>query len=313
MASRIVIALGGNALGNTPEEQQMKIDSVAESLVGLIAQGYEIIISHGNGPQVGTINLAFSEGNERNDKIPFMPMPECTAMSQGYIGYHLQKGILKELRRRGMPWHVSTMVTQIEVDPEDSAFNNPTKPIGAYYTKEQAESIMKEYPGKIFKEDAGRGYRQMVASPKPIDIVEKDSILNLLDNEFIVIACGGGGIPVIKKGDGIYEGVDAVIDKDFASSKLAEMIDAEYFFILTAVEKVSVNWGKPDQKDIDKMTVAEAEKYCEEGHFAPGSMLPKVIAAINFAKSKKGRKAVIASLEKAPLAIQGLSGTEISL
>ncbi|MBE6008464.1 MAG: carbamate kinase [Lachnospiraceae bacterium] len=313
MASRIVIALGGNALGNTPDEQQMKIDAVAESLVGLIAQGYEIIISHGNGPQVGTINLAFSEGSERNDKIPFMPMPECTAMSQGYIGYHLQKGILKELRRRGMPWHVSTMITQIEVDPEDNAFKNPTKPIGAYYTKEQAETIMAQYPQKVFKEDAGRGYRQMVASPKPVDIVEKDSILNLLDNEFIVIACGGGGIPVIRKGDGIYEGVDAVIDKDFASSKLAEMIDAEYFFILTAVDRVSINWGKPDQKDIEKMTVTEAEKYCEEGHFAPGSMLPKVMAAINFAKSKQGRKAVIASLEKAPLAIQGLSGTEISL
>lgn len=313
MASRIVIALGGNALGNTPEEQQQKIDSVAESLVGLIAQGYEIIVSHGNGPQVGTINLAFSEGSERNEKIPFMPMPECTAMSQGYIGYHLQKGILKELRRRNMPWHVATMITQIEVDKNDPAFKNPTKPIGAYYTKEQAEALMREYPEKVYKEDAGRGYRQMVASPKPIDIVEKDSILNLLDNEFIVIACGGGGIPVIKKGDGIYEGIDAVIDKDFASSKLAEEIDAEYFFILTAVENVAINWGTPEQKSLDKITVSEALKYCDEGHFAPGSMLPKVLAAISFAQSKKGRKAVIASLEKAPLAIQGLSGTEISL
>ncbi len=313
MPSRIVIALGGNALGNTPEEQQKKIDAVAESLVGLIAQGYEIIVSHGNGPQVGTINLAFSEGSEENEKIPFMPMPECTAMSQGYIGYHLQKGILKELRRRNMPWHVATMVTQMEVDPSDPAFKNPTKPIGGYYTKEQAEKIMEEDPKKVFKDDAGRGFRQMVASPRPIDIVEKDSILNLLDNEFIVIACGGGGIPVIKKGDGIYEGIDAVIDKDFASSKLAELIDAEYFFILTAVDKVSINWGKPDQKDLDKISVKEALKYCDEGHFAAGSMLPKVQAAISFAGSKKGRKAVIASLEKAPLAIQGLSGTEIAL
>lgn len=313
MASRIVIALGGNALGNTPEEQQNKIDSVAESLVGLIAQGYEIIVSHGNGPQVGMINLAFAESSENNSKIPYMPMPECTAMSQGYIGYHLQKGILKELRRRGMPWHVSTMITQIEVDPKDEAFNKPTKPIGAYYTKEQAEELMAQNPGQLYAEDAGRGYRRMVASPKPVDIVEKDSILNLLDNEFIVIACGGGGIPVIKKGEGIYEGIDAVIDKDFASSKLADLIDAEYFFILTAVDKVSINWGKPDQKDLSHMTIEEAEKYCNEGHFAPGSMLPKVMAAINFAKGKKGRKAVIASLEKAPLAIQGLSGTEITL
>lgn len=313
MASRIVIALGGNALGNTPGEQQQKIDSVAESLVGLIAQGYEIIVSHGNGPQVGMINLAFAEGSGQNSKIPYMPMPECTAMSQGYIGYHLQKGILKELRRRGMPWHVSTMVTQMEVDPKDEAFKKPTKPIGAYYTKEQAEELMKQSPGQVYAEDAGRGYRRMVPSPKPKDIVEKDSILNLLDNEFIVIACGGGGIPVVKKGDGIYEGIDAVIDKDFASAKLADLIDAEYFFILTAVDRVSINWGKPNQLDIERMTVEEAEKYCKEGHFAPGSMLPKVLAAVDFAKGKKGRKAVIASLEKAPLAIQGLSGTEITL
>ena len=313
MASRIVIALGGNALGNTPGEQQQKIDSVAESLVGLIAQGYEIIVSHGNGPQVGMINLAFAEGSVQNSKIPYMPMPECTAMSQGYIGYHLQKGILKELRRRGMPWHVSTMVTQMEVDPKDEAFKKPTKPIGAYYTKEQAEELMNQSPGQVYAEDAGRGYRRMVPSPKPKDIVEKDSILNLLDNEFIVIACGGGGIPVVKKGDGIYEGIDAVIDKDFASAKLADLIDAEYFFILTAVDRVSINWGKPNQLDIERMTVEEAEKYCKEGHFAPGSMLPKVLAAVDFAKGKKGRKAVIASLEKAPLAIQGLSGTEITL
>lgn len=313
MASRIVIALGGNALGNTPEKQQQKIDSVAESLVGLIAQGYEIIVSHGNGPQVGMINLAFAESSEHNSKIPYMPMPECTAMSQGYIGYHLQKSILKELRRRGMPWHVSTMITQIEVDPKDEAFKKPTKPIGAYYTKEQADELMAQNPGQVYAEDAGRGYRHMVPSPKPVDIVEKDSVLNLLDNEFIVIACGGGGIPVIKKGDGIYEGIDAVIDKDFASAKLADLIDAEYFFILTAVDKVSINWGKPNQKDIERMTVKEAEKYCAEDHFAPGSMLPKVLAAIDFAKGKKGRKSVIASLEKAPLAIQGLSGTEITL
>lgn len=313
MASRIVIALGGNALGNTPSEQQSKIDGAAESLVGLIAQGYEIVVSHGNGPQVGTISLAFDTAAEESDKIPAMPLPECTAMSQGYIGYHLQKGILKELRRRKMPWHVSTMVTQMEVDPADPAFHSPTKPIGAYYTKEQAEALMRENPNSVYKEDAGRGYRKVVPSPKPVDIVEKDSILNLLDNEFIVIACGGGGIPVIKRGEGIYEGVDAVIDKDFASAKLADLIDAEYLFILTAVDKVAINWGKPDEQKLDKMTVGEALAFCEAGHFAPGSMLPKVLAAVEFAKAKPGRKAVIASLEEAPLAIQGKSGTEISL
>lgn len=313
MPSRIVIALGGNALGNTPQEQEKKIDEAAESLVGLIAQGYEIIVSHGNGPQVGMINLAFAESAQNNSKIPPMPLPECTAMSEGYIGYHLQKGILKELRREGMPWHVSTMVTQIEVDKDDPAFLHPTKPIGPYYTKEQAQEMERENPGQVFNEDAGRGFRRMVPSPKPKDIVEKDSILNLLDNEFIVIACGGGGIPVIKTGEGKYEGVDAVIDKDFASALLADLIDAEYLFILTAVDKVSINYGKPNQKDLDFMTVEEAEKYCREGHFAPGSMLPKVEAAMYFAKGKKGRTAVIASLEKAPLAIQGKSGTQIRL
>lgn len=313
MVPRIVIALGGNALGNTAEEQQKRIDEAAPSLVGLIAQGYEIIVSHGNGPQVGMINLAFSEAAEQSDKVPMMPLPECTAMSQGYIGYHLQKGIQKELREEGMPWHVATMVTQMVVDADDPAFRNPVKPIGPYYSEEQAKKLMEENPGSTYAEDAGRGWRQMVPSPVPKDIVEKDSILNLLDNEFVVIACGGGGIPVIKKDEGYYEGVPAVIDKDFASAALAELVDAEYLFILTAVDRVAINWGRPDQKELDKMTVAEAEAYCREGHFAPGSMLPKVEAAIHFAKSKPGRKAVIASLENAPLAIQGKSGTEISL
>lgn len=307
---RIVIALGGNALGDTPEEQQKRIDDAAEALVGLISQGYEIIVSHGNGPQVGMINLAFSMSSSDNEKIPPMPLAECTAMSQGYIGYHLQKGIQKELTREGMPWHVATMVTQVEVDENDDAFKNPTKPIGIYYTEDEAKKLMAENPEKVYIEDAGRGYRRVVASPLPKNIVEKDSILNLLDNEFVVIACGGGGIPVIKTQDG-YKGVDAVIDKDFASALLAESVDAKYLFILTAVDRVSLNYGKPDEKVLEKMSVKEAEQYCNEGHFAPGSMLPKVKAGIKFAKSKKGRRAVIASLEKAPLAIRGLSGTII--
>ncbi len=313
MASRIVIALGGNALGDTTEEQKQKIYSAAPSLVGLISQGYEIIISHGNGPQVGMINLAFAEASEKNEKIPPIELPECTAMSQGYIGYHLQNGIKRELRNKGMPWHVATMITQIEVDADDPAFKNPSKPIGPYYTREQAEALMRERPDAIYREDAGRGWRRMVASPKPRDIIERDSILNLLDNEFIVIACGGGGIPVIRRGDGVYEGVSAVIDKDSASARLAEVCDAEYLFILTAVERVALDWGKPSQRFVDKMSVSEALRYCEEGHFAPGSMLPKVRAAISFAESKPGRRAIIASLDNAPLAIQGKSGTEISL
>ncbi|MDF9824609.1 carbamate kinase [Breznakia sp. PF5-3] len=311
--SRIVIALGGNALGNTPEEQLEKIDQATKSLVGLITQGNEIIISHGNGPQVGMIKLALDMAHEESDKIAQFELPECTAMSQGYIGYHLQQGIMKEIHRLGLPWHCASVVTQMEVDEQDPAFSNPTKPIGAFYSKEDAEAMMKKDPSLVFKEDAGRGYRQMVASPKPLDIVEKDSILNLLDNEFIVIACGGGGIPVIKDENGDHHGIPAVIDKDFASAKLAELVDADYLFVLTAVDRVMVNFGKPDQKEIIEMSIEEAKQYIEEGHFAPGSMLPKVEAAMQFAESKAGRKSIIASLEKAPLAMKGESGTLIKL
>lgn len=312
MSSRVVIALGGNALGNDAREQQEKIKNAAPSLVGLIDQGYDIVVSHGNGPQVGMINLAFSEAKKQNSRIPDMELPECTAMSQGYIGYHLQKGIQKELRDRGMPWTVATMVTQMVVDPEDEAFRNPTKPIGAFYTEEEAELLSARNPGAVYQEDSGRGWRQMVPSPKPVDIVEKNSIKNLLDNDFVVIACGGGGIPVIRKGEGDYEGIQAVIDKDFASAKLAELVDAEYLFILTAVDRVMLNYGKPNQRAVERMTADEAERYCREGHFAAGSMLPKVKAAIDFARSRKGRKAIIASLEKANEAIRGESGTLIT-
>lgn len=311
--ARIVIALGGNALGNTPEEQLKRIDEAAPSLIGLIKQGHEIIVSHGNGPQVGMIKLGLDTAADINEKIARFPLPECTALSQGYIGYHLQNGILRQLRIEGMPWHVATVITQMEVDPQDPAFKNPTKPIGAFYSEEEAKKLMAENPGMVFKEDAGRGWRQMVASPKPIDIVEKDSILNLLDHEFIVIACGGGGIPVIKDADGDYEGVPAVIDKDFASAKLAELVDADYLFILTAVDRVCINFGKPNQEELKEITVEKARALSAEGHFAPGSMLPKVEAAIKFAESKKGRRAVIASLEKAPLAMKGESGTVITL
>ena len=309
--ARIVIALGGNALGNTPEEQIAKINEAAPSLVGLIKQGHEIIVSHGNGPQVGMIKLGLDTAAEKNDKVARFPLPECTALSQGYIGYHLQNGILRELRKEDMPWHVATVITQMEVDKNDPAFENPTKPIGAFYSQEEAKRIMEQNPAMVLKEDAGRGWRQMVASPKPVDIVEKDSILNLLDHEFIVIACGGGGIPVVSVGDGDYEGVAAVIDKDFASAKLAELVDADYFFILTAVDRVCINFGKTDQRELKELTVQEAEKLANQGHFAPGSMLPKVQAAMSFASSKSGRRAVIASLEKAPQAISGESGTTI--
>lgn len=309
--SRIVIALGGNALGSTPEEQRQRIDNAAPSLVGLIKQGHEIIVSHGNGPQVGMIKLAFDIASKHSDKVAPFPLPECTALSQGYIGYHLQNGILRELRREGMPWKVASVVTQVEVRPDDPAFSNPTKPIGAFVSEVEAQRTMLENPGVVYKEDSGRGWRQLVASPKPIDIVEKSSILNLLDAEFVVIACGGGGVPVIKRAEGDYEGVPAVIDKDLASALLAEAVQADILFILTAVERVCINFGKPDQIELATMTVGEARHYAAEGQFAPGSMLPKVEAAIGFVKSGVDRRAVIASLEKAPLAMKGQSGTVI--
>lgn len=311
--ARIVIALGGNALGKTPAEQEKQIEEACRSLVGLIHQGHEIIVSHGNGPQVGMINLAFDLASKEDSKVSEMPLTECTAMSQGYIGYHLQKGIYKELRKRNMPWQVATIVTQVLVDAGDNAFRNPTKPIGAFYDEETAKEMMKSDASLYMKEDSGRGWRRMVPSPRPIDIVEKKSILNLLDNEYIVIAGGGGGIPVVHDGDGGFHGVSAVIDKDFASAKLAEVIGADYLFILTSVDNVCVNFGKPDQKALTSMSTGEAEKYIEEGQFAAGSMLPKVEAAVQFVRSGWGRRALIASLEKAPQAMQNESGTLITL
>ena len=308
---KIVIALGGNALGNTPAEQLELVRQTAKPIVDLIEEGNQVVIAHGNGPQVGMINLGMSTAAEAGAIKSDMPFPECGAMSQGYIGYHLQKGITREVRRAGKPWKTATVVTQVVVDGQDPAFRNPTKPIGGFYDGKTAAKLMKENPGVTFVEDAGRGWRQVVASPKPLDIVEKDSIRSLLDDDFIVIACGGGGVPVIRDKDGDLHGVSAVIDKDFSAAKLAELVDAEYLFILTAVDHVAINYGTPEQKELWEMSLSDAERYCAEGQFAPGSMLPKVQAAMSFVKSGKGRKAIIASLEKAPDAIRGESGTVI--
>lgn len=309
--SRIVIALGGNALGDTAAEQRARIDAAAPALVGLIAQGHEIIVSHGNGPQVGAISLAFATAAEHTDRVPTMDLPECTAMSQGYIGYHLQQGIARELRRVGMPWHVASVVTQVEVDPADPAFAHPTKPIGGFYDEATARAMMAADADLRMVEDSGRGWRQVVASPRPVRIVEKDSILNLLDHEFIVVACGGGGIPVVRTPDGDHHGVAAVIDKDFASAALAEAVGADYLFILTAVDRVAVDFGTPAQRDLEDLDLAEAQRLVDEGQLGAGSMLPKVQAAMTFAASGPGRRAVICSLEKAPLAMRGESGTTI--
>ena len=311
MGKRIVVALGGNALGDTPSEQIKNIKEAACHIVDLIFSGYEIIITHGNGPQVGMVNLAFEEMSKTNEKIPKLALPECTAMSQGYIGFHLQNGIEQELKKRGSRQKAVTLITQVEVDKNDPAFETPTKPIGGYYTKEQIEKIKKNNPSFTYVEDSGRGYRKTVASPKPVDIIEKDSIMNLLDSGYIVIACGGGGIPVIKSKNGEYEGIDAVIDKDLASALLANLIGAEYFMILTSVEKVYLNFNKDAQKAIDRMSTKDAKAYCNEGQFAPGSMLPKIQAAINFVGNKKNKKALICSLNRVDNALNEKSGTYI--
>ena len=306
--ARIVIALGGNALGNTPEEQKAKVVNAAKTIVDLVAQGHELVIAHGNGPQVGMINLGLSHSAADGVIKAEMPFPECGAMSQGYIGYHLQNAIARELQAQGLAKNVVTLVTQVKVDAADPAFKNPTKPIGAFYSEADAKEKTAADPTCVFKEDAGRGWRKVVASPLPVDVVEKASILHLVDAVFLVIACGGG-IPVVKQGEGSYVGVLAVIDKEYASECLAEIVDAEYLYILTAVDRVCINFNKPDQKEIKEMSCREAEAYAQQGQFAPGSMLPKVKASMKFAASKAERKAVICSLEKAALALSGKSGT----
>ena len=306
---RIVVALGGNALGNTLPEQMLAVKETSRALVDLIEEGHQVVIVHGNGPQVGMINLGMATAAEAKAIKSDMPFPECGAMSQGYIGYHLQNAIGNELAARGMKKDVATVVTQVLVDENDPAFQNPTKPVGAFYDKQTAERIAKE-KGYTMVEDAGRGYRQVVPSPKPIDVIEKNTVNALIKDGCVVITVGGGGIPVIRK-DGKLNGTPAVIDKDFASAKLAELVQADALVILTAVDRVAINWGKPNQQSLDEMSVEEAEKYCAEGHFAPGSMLPKVKAAISFAKA--GGTAIIASLENAGKAVRGESGTVIHL
>ena len=309
MRKKIVIALGGNALGNTPEEQLELVKTTAKSIVDLVEAGNYVIVTHGNGPQVGMINLAM-EVSHQEIESPEMPFAECGAMSQGYIGYHLQQSIQKELVKRGMRRNCLTVITQVEVDKEDPAFKNPTKPIGSFYTKEEAEKIQAE-KGYAMKEDAGRGYRRVVPSPKPKKIVEIKTIKTLLKKGNIVIACGGGGIPVIKNRNG-YKGVDAVIDKDRTSARLALDLKADMLLILTAVDQVYINYNEEDEQKIRKMTIQEAKDFIKEKEFSEGSMLPKVEACIEFASKTSKGYAMITSLKKARLALEGKAGTVIS-
>lgn len=311
MAKRIVVALGGNALGNTPEEQLELVRHTAKTIVDLAQDGYEVIVGHGNGPQVGMINLAMEFSCTKGGNTPYMPFPECGAMSQGYIGYHLQQAIQQELKARGVEKECAAIVTQVVVDANDPGFAKPTKPVGSFYTKEEADKIAAE-KGFTFVEDAGRGYRRVVPSPIPQRIVELKVVEQLVKAGDIVITVGGGGIPVVETEQGL-KGVAAVIDKDRSSALLAQSIGADMLIILTAVDRVCINYNKPDQKELPTMTLEEAEKYIEEKQFAPGSMLPKVQSCMEFVKNNTHcGTALITSLQKAKVALQGETGTIIT-
>ncbi len=307
---RIVIALGGNALGKNLPEQYLAVQETSRAIADLIEEGNEVIISHGNGPQVGMINNAMAAYSKTDPSHPAItPLSVCVAMSQAYIGYDLQNALKEELLNRGIKKSVATVITQVRVDEDDPAFLNPTKPIGHFMTKEEADEAVNN--GIQVVEDSGRGYRRVVASPKPAEIIEIDTVRDLLETGEVVIASGGGGIPVIRKGNHL-KGVGAVIDKDFASCLLAQQLNADFLIILTAVEKVALHFGTPEETWLNDISVAEAKQYMDEGHFAPGSMLPKVQAGVNFAASGDGRTALITLLQKARDGVNGKTGTRIT-
>ncbi len=309
---KLVIALGGNALQEgkgpaTAEAQLAVVEKTSTFIADIIEKGFQVVLAHGNGPQVGRIVLQ----NENSVNLtPAMPFDVCGAMSQGMIGYHMQQGLKKALRARGNDTGVATVVTQVVVDPADPAFEKPSKPIGPFYSEEEAKKLQSE-KGYSVKEDSGRGWRRVVASPKPVEIVELPAVTCLIDCGFVVITVGGGGIPVVRDDNGDLSGTAAVIDKDLASERLAEDVEADALLILTAVEQVCLNYGKENEKRLSTISLAEAEQYISEGHFAPGSMLPKIQAACKFAASKPGRRAIITSLDKAVDALNGNAGTVI--
>lgn len=312
MKEKIVIALGGNALQSgkgeaTAEAQLAVVRKTCEHIAQISESGYEIAVVHGNGPQVGRIVMA---SEAAKDVTPAMPFDVCGAMSQGYIGYHIQQCLKYALNKTNRNIPVVTVATQMIVEENDPAFKNPTKPIGPFYSESEAKALEDE-KGYVMKEDAGRGYRRVVASPLPRKIVEIEAVKQLWDSA-IVITCGGGGIPVIEKPDGTLEGTAAVIDKDFAAELLAEQVDADILMILTEVEKVAINFNKPNQQDLEHISLSEAAAYMEEGHFAAGSMLPKVEAAMKFVRAFPQKKAIITSLDKAVEALNGMTGTVLT-
>jgi len=304
----IVIALGGNALGDGLAEQMVAVKATARAIVDLIEQGHRIVVTHGNGPQVGMIDLAFESAAITQAHTPHLPMSVCVALSQGYIGYDLQNALREELLARGLHVPVVTLITQVIVDEHDPAFGDPTKPIGSHFRRAEAEAMRRN--GYVMREEPGLGFRRVVASPRPLDVVEKESVRVLVEAGQLVITVGGGGIPVIRQGHHL-KGASAVIDKDLASAKLAELIDADLLIILTTVEKVALHFGTPRQRGLDQLSVDEARRYIAEGHFAKGSMLPKVQAAVEFAASKPGRSTLITLLSKAKDGIEGRTGTRV--
>ncbi|MDK2900971.1 MAG: carbamate kinase [Thermosipho sp. (in: thermotogales)] len=311
MKKLAVVAIGGNAInrpGEKPTAENMfkNIKVTASYLADMIELGYRIIITHGNGPQVGNLLV---QQDIAKDTIPPFPMDVLGAMTQGYLGYMISQELKNVLNERKIDKEIATVVTQIVVNKDDPGFKNPTKPVGPFYSEEEAKKIMEE-KGWIFKEDAGRGWRRVVPSPIPLDVIEKRTIKDLVENDVIVVAGGGGGIPVIIDEKGEIKGVEAVIDKDRASALIAKELDADEFIILTAVEKVYLNFNKPDQKPLDTITVKEAEKYMNEGHFTKGSMLPKIEACISFVTSTN-RPALITDMEKLKDALEGKTGTRI--
>lgn len=305
----VVVALGGNALGNDPDTMASKVKETASQIVKLKLSGKKILVCHGNGPQVGLIYNAFSESNKHDSQIPSMPFPECGAMSQGYIGYSLVQAIKSELLSVCDNTPVVSVITQTVVSKDDPAFQNPTKPIGNFLTREEAV-IERSKTGATYKEDAGRGYRRVVASPSPLDIVEMDAIKTLLDNNFIVVAGGGGGVPVVKSDAG-YAGIPAVIDKDKTAALIASNLNSDTFLILTAVPKVAINFNTENQIDLDVVSARQMKDYCKQGQFAPGSMLPKVEACLQYLENNLSGNAIIASLSEVSNAINGTSGTHI--
>lgn len=308
--AKIVVALGGNALGKSPQEQLELVKNTAKSLVGLITKGHEIVISHGNGPQVGSINLGLNYAAE-HDQGPAFPFAECGAMSQAYIGYQLQESLQNELHSMGIDKQVVTLVTQVEVDEGDPAFNSPSKPIGLFYTKEEANRIQQE-KGYQFVEDAGRGYRRVVPSPQPISIIELESIKTLVENDTLVIAAGGGGIPVIREQHDSFKGIDAVIDKDKTSALLGADIHCDQLIILTAIDYVYINYHTDQQQALKTTNIDTLKTYIEEEQFDKGSMLPKIESAISFIENNPNGSVLITSLNQLDAALEGKIGTLIT-